>query len=451
MSVVGVESGQRINVSSRLERLPSSSYHLFLTMILTVAWFIESIDLGGLSYILPIVGKHFHLAPKTMGLVASISFAGMFVGSIFSGSLADRFGRKKVLIAAMAWWGTAGALLSIAWSVESLMVFRFLLGVGLGAQVPIGATMLSEIVPSKERGKYLSLYQTFLPIGMSVAGFIAYLILPKYGWQGVFLAEALPALWLIVVWKYLPESALWLESKGRLSEADRLTKEFEDKVQQRTGRPLPPAEVVAQKSASGKAAQKGLGQLLTMQFIPILFMVGVYMFNNMLAYYGMNMWLSTLLMAKGFSVTKSVAFVSLIALGGVPSYFLVKYMVDTVGRKWSAVFFVFAMAISAYAYGSATGVMYVIILGLIFQFFNYGMTSVNNVYIPELWPTEARGTGTGFAFGIGRIGAFVGPMLLGYVMGGYGPMAVFGVSSGLLIVGGILVALLGPETKGKVF
>lgn len=450
MSVLGVESGQRINVSSRLERLPSTSYHLFLTMILTVAWFIESIDLGGLSYILPVVGKHFHLDPKTMGLVASISFAGMFIGSIFSGSLADRFGRKKMLIAAMAWWGTAGALLSIAWSVQSLMVFRFLLGVGLGAQVPIGATILSEIVPAKERGKYLSLYQTFLPIGMSVAGLIAYLVLPKFGWQGVFLAEAIPALWLIVVWKYLPESARWLESKGRLTEADRLTKEFEDKVQQISGMPLPPVEVLA-PSVPGKQAQKGLGQLLTMQFIPILIMAGIYQFNNMFSYYGMNMWLSTLLMAKGFSVTKSVAFVSLIALGGVPSYFLVKYMVDTVGRKWSAVFFVLAMAISAYIYGSATAVVWVIILGLIFQFFNYGMTSVNNVYIPELWPTEARGTGTGFAFGIGRIGAFVGPMVLGAVMGGYGPMAVFGVSSALLVVGGLLVAIMGPETKGKVF
>lgn len=450
MSVLSVESGQRINVSSRLERLPSSSYHLFLTILLTVAWFIESIDLGGLSYILPVIGKHFQLAPKTMGLVASISFAGMFVGSILSGSLADRFGRKKMLIAAMAWWGTAGALLSISWSVQSLMVFRFLLGVGLGAQVPIGATILSEIVPAKDRGKYLALYQTFLPIGMSVAGLIAYLVLPRYGWKGVFLIEAIPALWLVVLWKYLPESARWLESKGRLSEADQLTKEFEDKVQQSSGKPLPPVEVLGQ-SASGQNGQKGLAQLLTRQFIPILLMAGIYQFNNMFSYYGMNMWLSTLLMAKGFSITKSVAFVSLIALGGVPSYFLVKYMVDTVGRKWSAVFFVFAMAISAYAYGSATAVMWVIILGLIFQFFNFGMTSVNNVYIPELWPTEARGTGTGFAFGIGRIGAFVGPMVLGAVMGGYGPMAVFGVSSALLIIGGILVAVMGPETKGKVF
>lgn len=450
MSVLRAEAGQRVSVSSRLERLPSSSYHMFLTGLLIIAWFIESIDLGGLSYILPIVGKHFNLEPKTMGLVASVSFAGMFVGSIFSGGLADRFGRKKMLIAAMAWWGTAGALLSIAWSVESLMVFRFLLGVGLGAQVPIGATMLSELVPSKERGKYLALYQTFLPIGMATAGLIAYLVLPKYGWQGVFLTEAFPALWLIVLWKYLPESARWLESKGRHTEADQVTKEFEEKVKQSIGSALPPVEMIAE-SIPSKETQKGLGELLTAQYIPILIGAGIYMFTNMLAYYGMNMWLSTLLMAKGFSVTKSVGFVSLIALGGVPSYFLVRYLVEKIGRKWSAVFFVVAMAISAYAYGSATAVYYVIVLGLIFQFFNYGMTSVNNVYIPELWPTHARGTGTGFAFGIGRVGAFVGPMLLGYVMGGYGPMAVFGVSSALLIVGAIAIAILGPETRGKVF
>lgn len=450
MSVLRTEIGERISVSNRLERLPASSYHTFLAFLLIVAWFIESIDLGGLSYILPVVGKHFQLDPKTLGMVASVSFAGMFVGSVFSGGLSDRFGRKKMLIAAMAWWGTAGALLSISWSVQSLMVFRFLLGVGLGAQVPIGATMLSEIVPSRERAKYLSLYQAFLPIGMAAAGLIAFVVLPKYGWQGVFFAEAFPALWFIVLWKYLPESARWLESKGRHEEADQITAHFEKKVLEGTGQPLPPIEVFVE-NLSAKEVKKGVGELLTPQYLPVLIGAGIYMFGVMLAYYGLNMWLSALLMAKGFSITKSVGFVSLIALGGVPSYFLVRYLVEKIGRKASAVFFVLALSASAYAYGSSKAVAAVIILGLIFQFFNNGMTSVNNVYIPELWPTQARGTGTGIAFGIGRIGAFAGPMLLGYIMGGYGPMAVFGFSSALLVVAAIAIGLLGKETKGKVF
>lgn len=449
---------QRVPVSCRLERLPSSSYHVFLTFLLIVAWFIESIDLGGMGYLLPVLGKHFDLPPSMMGLVASMSFAGMFVGSIFSGGLSDKFGRKKMLIAAMAFWGTAGALLSIAWSVNSLLIFRFLLGIGLGAQVPIGITMLSELVPSHSRGKYLSLYQAFLPLGIATAGLITYSLLPKFNWQGVFLVEALPALWFIVIGKYLPESARWLESKGRYDEADQVVSGIEEKVQKSIGRELPPIDSSVwsgrkgvDESAAEKEAKRGLSELMTRYYTSRLIMSGVLMFTTMAAYYGLSMWLSALLVAKGFSVTKSIGFVSLIALGGVPAFLMVTYLVERIGRKWSAIVTIVAMAFSAYAYGSAMTVAYVIILGLIYQFFQCGMTMVNNVYIPELWPTHARGTGTGFAYGIGRVGAFLGPMALGVIMGAYGPQAVFICSSGLLLFGAFVVLILGPETKGKIF
>ncbi|AET67391.1 arabinose efflux permease family protein [Desulfosporosinus orientis DSM 765] len=449
---------ERIKVSYRLERLPSSSYHVFLTFLLIVAWFIESIDLGGMGYLLPVLGQHFNLPPSMMGLVASISFAGMFVGSIFSGSLSDKFGRKKILMAAMAFWGTAGALLSIAWSVESLLAFRFLLGVGLGAQVPIGITMLSELVPSQSRGKYLSFYQAFLPLGIAAAGLTTYVLLPKFGWQVVFLAEALPALWFLVIWKYLPESARWLESKGRYREADEVAREMEEQVEKSIGRTLPPIEDLVRslgegekESAAGKEVRQGLSELLSRHYLTRLVMSGVLMFTTMAAYYGLSMWLSALLVAKGFSVTKSIGFVSLIALGGIPAYLLVTYLVETAGRKWASVITIVAMAVSAYAYGSAATVVLVIVLGLIYQFFQFGMTMVNNVYIPELWPTPLRGTGTGFAFGIGRVGAFLGPMVLGIVMGAYGPHAVFMCSSGLLLFGAFVVLVLGPETKGQIF
>ena len=457
-------AGERIKVSYRLERLPSSSYHLFLTFLLIVAWFIESIDLGGMGYLLPVLGQHFSLPPGIMGLVASISFAGMFVGSVFSGSLSDKFGRKKMLIAAMVFWGTAGALLSIAWSMASLLVFRFLLGVGLGAQVPIGITMLSELVPSQARGKYLSLYQAFLPLGIAAAGLITYLILPGFGWQGVFLAEALPALWFLVIWKYLPESARWLESKGRCQEADEIARQMEERVEKSTGRALPPLagparsleegekeSAAAQNGQDGREACQGLRELLSRCYLARLVMSGVLMFTTMAAYYGLSMWLSALLVAKGFSVTKSISFVSLIALGGIPAFLLVTYLVETAGRKWASVITIVAMAVSAYAYGSAATVVFVIILGLIYQFFQFGMTMVNNVYIPELWPTPLRGTGTGFAYGIGRVGAFLGPMALGVVMGAYGPQAVFMCSSALLLFGAFVVWVLGPETKGQIF
>ncbi len=442
----------RISVSSRVERLPKSSYQTLLCWLLIVAWFVEAIDLGGMSFLMPVLGKAFHLNPKTLGYLGSISFAGMFVGSLISGNLSDRFGRKKILIASMAFWGTAGLLLSIAWSIESLFVFRFLLGVGLGAQVPIGITMLSELIPSSIRGKYLALYQAFLPVGVAGAGLLTYLVLPRFNWHGVFFVEALPALWLFVLWKYMPESPRWLEAKSRFTEADKVIGDIETKVQKSTGKELPPpVEVVTAGDYSKEAPKKGFGELVTRAYLPIMVMAALWQGSTMLGFYGLNTWLSALLVAKGFSIIKSTGFVSLIALGGLPAYFLVTYLAEKIGRKWNAAFFMIMTGVGAYVWGSATTFALVIILGLIFQYFYYGMAIANNVYLPELWPTHLRGTGVGFGLSCGRIGALIGPILLGYVMANFGPMAVFGVAAGIMVFGGLAIIVLGPETKGRVF
>ncbi|KUO78277.1 MAG: arabinose ABC transporter permease [Desulfosporosinus sp. BRH_c37] len=456
MSNLAYETGGRINVSSRIERLPKSKYHVYLTMLLTGAWFVESIDLGGLGYILPTVGKYFNLTKSMMGLVASTALVGMFLGSVCTGSLSDKYGRKKMLMGSMAFWGIAGALSGMAWSFESLLFFRFLLGVGIGAQIPVGLAWLSELVQSRYRGKYISIYQCTLPLGIAVAGLLTYLFLPKYGWQGVLFVEALPAFWLLVIWKFVPESARWLESVGRYEDADRVVKEMEERVQKSIQRDLPPIEVVAPaigviaKNDSKKDSKRGFSELLTRQYAIRLIMSAVLMFTAMLAYYGLTMWLSTLLMAKGFSLTKSIVFVSLISLGGMPSFLLVPFLVEKIGRKWSVFVSMVLMAIFAYAYGSSTAVIYVIILGLIFQLFQVSMTTVLGIYVPELWPTHTRVTGTGVVYGVGRVGAIVGPLAMGFIMQGYGPMEVFMFSSVVLLVGAFVVMILGPETKGKV-
>lgn len=438
----------RQSISSRVERLPNSKHHVFLVGLLIAAWFGESLDQGGMSFLMPVLAKEFKLNSVSLGYLASLSFIGMFIGSLIAGGLADKFGRKKIIIISMLWWGIASALLSQTQSVQILAVLRFLVGVGFGAQVPIGLIMLVELLPSEVRPRYIALNTAFLPLAISSAGFLTFYMLPKFGWQGMFFIEALPALLFILIWKYLPESPIWLESKGRYEEADRIMQDIEDKVKNSTGKPLPPVVDIKAVTAHDKVEKKSLMDLVNRQYLPRIIVCSILFFSSMAAYYGFQLWLSTLLVAKGFSIITSTVYVSLIILGGVPAILWITFLVDKIGRKWSVVFSMVAFGVTAYIYGSSVSVLFLIISGLIFQFFNFSSTMANVIYLPELWSTHVRGTAMGFVFGVGRLGGIFGPIIAGHFMALGGPMAVFIGNAVILILGAIVVALFGTNTKG---
>ncbi|MFZ5644762.1 MAG: MFS transporter [Bacillota bacterium] len=452
--IVSPKAG-RTNIAHRVERLPASSYQFFTAGLILLAWFFESIDLGGIGYLMPVLAKEFNIDPATLGMMGSMSFVGMLVGAMASGILADRFGRKRLLVAAMIFWGVCGVLLANAWSVESLFVFRFLLGLGLGAQAPVAITLLSEFVPSKARAKYITAYMAFMPLGYVAAGLISYFFLPLVNWRGVFLIEALPCLWALMIWKFMPESVFWLESKGRYSEADSVMSQIEKNVEKNTGVPLPPVEAPLVKGlgqAPAEAAELSpIRELFSRQYIITLVMIAIWWPAALAGLYGLSTWLSALMVAKGFTITKSIAYVSVITLGGVLPVFLMRYLVDKIGRKWSVVLMALATAVTAYIYGNANTMTGIIITGLIYNFCLYGAGMVNQVYTPELFPTRLRGTGVGFANSVGRIGGIVGPMAAGFIMASYGFTAVFLFGAAVYLLYAIVVALLGYETKGKVF
>ncbi len=437
----------RIGVSNRLERLPISNYHRLVCFGLFISWFCEAIDLGGMSFLMPVIVKEFQLTPVLGGYLGSVSFAGMLIGSLLAGTLSDMMGRKKMVIASMMIWGTAGFVLSRQSTIAGLFVCRFVLGIGLGAQIPVAMAYLSEIIPSAARGKYMTLYQMLVPCGIAFAGLLTMIVLPRYGWQGCFIAEALPALAFLIIWKTCPESALWLESKGRYEEADNITDMWEDKVQKSTGQPLPPV------AATAKAAPKPgrTTELFTSKYWKILLMCTIWYSCCMMSDYGLATWLTTLLMAKGFSIIKSTGFMALGVVGGIPAFFLVAWGVEKIGRKATVLLCACLTAVFAYLYGISTSVSMVIVMGGFYQFGKYALAMVNNVYTPELFETHLRATGSGFGLACGRAGSMIGPIFLAWVMSSFGAGATFYAAAGLAVVAGVAVFVLGPETKGRVF
>ena len=216
----------RSNVSARLERLPMTRYQRALFAIIATAWFFDSMDLGIMTFVLGSIKTEFGLSAAQAGLLASSSFVGMFLGAATAGMLADRFGRKPVFQLSMIFWGVGSLMCGLSHSVNELMGYRVLLGFGMGMEFPIGLAMVSEIVPAKSRGRYVAILEGFWPLGFIAAGVTAYLFLPVIGWRGIFIALSVPAVFVVVVRRKVPQSPRWMEDAGRTQEADDVTTRF---------------------------------------------------------------------------------------------------------------------------------------------------------------------------------------------------------------------------------
>ena len=442
------------SIGSRLERLPMTSYQKSIFLIVATAWFFDSMDLGMMTFVLGSIKTEFGLSTERAGMLASASFLGMLVGAASAGLLADRFGRCVVFQWSMVLWGGASLLCATADDAGTLMLYRVLLGIGMGMEFPIGQAILSEILPARQRGRYIALLEGFWPIGFICAGLLAYVLLPITGWRGVFYALAIPAVFVFVVRRLVPESPRWLESRGRNVDADRIMGRIEQRVEKANGgRTLPEIEVTA-SSPGFERGKAGFMALWSPGYRRRTVMVWSLWFFALLGYYGLTTWLGALLQQAGYPVTKSVFYTMLISLGGIPGFLTAAWLVESWGRKPTCIAMLLGSACMVYLYGSTAAQLgdqvQLIVFGLGMQFFLFGMWSVLYAYTPELYPTRCRATGVGFASSIGRLGSLIGPYVVGVILPVAGQIGVFALGASCFVIGALVVLVLGEETKGRV-
>ena len=444
---------RRSNVAARLERLPMTRYQRALFAIIATAWFFDSMDLGIMTFVLGSIKTEFGLSAAQAGLLASSSFVGMFLGAATAGMLADRFGRKPVFQLSMIFWGVGSLMCGLSHSVNELMGYRVLLGFGMGMEFPIGLAMVSEIVPAKSRGRYVAILEGFWPLGFIAAGVTAYLVLPVIGWRGIFIALSVPAVFVFVVRRMVPESPRWLEDAGRTQEADDVTTRFEQRVLTASGQSsLPPVAVTLapEVKTSRKAAFAELWSGIYAKRTVMLWALWLF---ALLGYYGLTTWLGALLQQAGYEVTKSVLYTVLISLAGIPGFIFSAWLLEAWGRKPTCVLMLIGSAAAAFMYGQAAAthapLSQLIGAGLFMQFFLFGMWSVLYAYTPELYPTRSRATGAGFASSIGRVGSLIGPYVVGVLLPVTGQAGIFTLGAASFVVAATVVMLLGAETKGQ--
>lgn len=431
-------------VLERLEALPLGRFHYKLLLVTGLGWLFDSMDTGLIAFILPVLAKEWGLALGQMGLIGSIGLIGMALGAVVSGTIADRIGRKKVFTITVLLYSIASAFCALSWNYQSLLVFRFLVGFGLGGELPVAATLVSEYAPSRVRGRFIVLLESFWGLGWIAAACIAYFFIPLYGWRMAFLIGALPALYVCLIRMHMPESVRYLLAHGRVGEARQIVVSLERQLH------VPVAPFVSEKETVPVVAKASFRELWKKPFASRTIMLWLVWFGINFSYYGIFMWLPSLVFQQGFTVVKTFEYVLIMTLAQLPGYYCAAWLVDKIGRKYTLSAFLLFSGVASYFFGHASTAAALMMWGSVMSFFNLGAWGVLYTYTPEQYPTAIRALGSGWAAGFGRFGGMAAPMMVGALLArSFGFAGVFYMFALVFAAVAVIVMSLGVESKQK--
>ncbi|MCR5175219.1 MAG: MFS transporter [Anaerovibrio sp.] len=435
-------------ILDRLEKMPVGSFHYKLLLVTGLGWLFDSMDTGLIAFVLPVLAKEWGLTPGQMGWIGSIGLIGMALGAVISGTIADRIGRKKVFTITVLMYALGTGMCALAWNYETLLFFRFLVGFGLGGELPVAATLMSEYAPTRLRGRFIVLLESFWGIGWLVAACIAYLLIPQFGWKIAFVIGTLPALYVFLIRLHMPESVRYLISKNKVEEAKEIILDLEKKLHIDS---VPfDKELTPEERGSAAVEVAGPKTLWSEKYVKRTIMLWMAWFGIVYSYYGIFMWLPSIVFQQGFAVVKTFEYVLIMTVAQLPGYYCAAWLVDVIGRKNTLSVFLLMSGVASYFFGNAATSEMLLFWGATMSFFNLGAWGVIYTYTPELYPTSMRALGSGWAAGFGRIGGMIAPALVGVMISGQmGINNVFIMFAAVFIVVSAVVLTLGTETRQK--
>lgn len=423
--------------AERLDRLPFTRRHARMLGASGIGWALDAMDVGLISFVIAALSVHWQITKGDASMIASAGFAGMAIGATLGGLLADRIGRRNVFALTLLVYGLATGASALAGGVAVLIALRFVVGLGLGAELPVASTLMSEFAPARIRGRVIVWLEAFWALGWILAAVIGTFVAAEgeNGWRWALAIGMVPAFYSLVVRLGMPESVRFLEKKGRHDEAEQIVQHFEESAGMGTTQPAdgpsasvpsstatPPSSVatppssVATAPASTAAASVGDDDRRESIWSPGLrrrtAALWTVWFSINLSYYGAFIWIPTLLVDRGFDLTKSFTFTLIITLAQIPGYAVAAWLIEVIGRRWTLTVFLAGSALAAGAYGMADSEAMIIAAGCALSFFNLGAWGALYAIGPELYPTAVRGTGTGAAAGFGRIASLIAPFLV---------------------------------------
>lgn len=439
-----VQTERGLSRNARLDRLPFNAAHRKLLVASGIGWAFDAMDVGLVSFVVAAIAAdpHFNLNATEKSWVLSVGFVGMAIGAALGGYFADRVGRKTVFTDTLVIFGLANAGMACSWTLVALLIARFIIGLGLGAELPVASTLVSEFSPTRHRGRMTVLLESFWAVGWIIAAAIGAFVIPNtgdWGWRWALLIGALPLLYAVVTRAHIPESVRFLESKGREDEAEQAVRYFE----QASG----VAPVASPKAEPLPAIRTR--ELFGHQYLARTVAIWLTWFFVNFSYYGAFTWMPSLLADQFGSLTSSFGYTLIISLAQLPGYFLAAWLVEIWGRRRTLSVFLAVSAVAAFAFSQAGSVAAVIGFGMLLSASNLGAWGVLYAVTPEIYPTRLRGAASGAAAAVGRVAAIIAPLLVPWFLtlsGGNKTVAfvIFAVA----FVLGCIAALCLPERKG---
>jgi MFS transporter, putative metabolite:H+ symporter len=434
---------------ARMERLHICSWHVKAGVAMGLATFFDAFGTLTIGYVLPVLAGLWKLTPQNIGFLISSAFVGQILGGLYFGWLAERIGRVRAATYAVGVYALTSLACALSWNFSSLLLLRAIQGIGLGGEVPVGATYINEISRAKGRGRFFLLYELIFPTGLTGAAVLGFWLVPRYGWRSMFIIGGVAGLLAMFVIRRLSESPRWLMSKGRFDEADRIVSEMEWAAS-RGGNTLAPPQPVPAIARPAGIATSWTGLFGGIYLQRTLVVWGLAIFTYFVSY-GFNTWLPTIYRSYyHLNVSTALLYGLFTNVVGLVGAFLCAMLVDHLGRRISyiAAFILGCIPLLVLWKLGARTPREVFILSSISFLFISANSMLFYLYTPEIYPTRLRSLGTGAASCWVRISSALGPSIVGFTLVGSGVPGVF-LLFGTLSLLGAFVALGATETTNR--
>ncbi|WP_260853850.1 MFS transporter [Paraburkholderia sp. BCC1886] len=457
-------ASQAVLIGARLDRLPVGKTIWLLVVLISLGGFFEFYELFSTAYIAPGIVRSGVLSATTQGFFSmngiaafiAAAFAGLLVGTLLFGSIADRFGRRPVFTFALLWYTLSAAIMAFQSTPPGLNFWRFMVGIGLGVELVTIDSYVSELVPKHFRGRAFALNQVVTYLAVPAIACLAWQLVPLAplgldGWRWVVLIGSVGAVCIWAIRRRIPESPRWLAENGQSERAEAVMSALEQRIERESGRPLPAPEVdVEVPSLGAGSGERGqFSEIFRPAYLPRTVMLSLFHVFQTVGLYGFSNWVPTFLMKQGFEVTTSLAYTIGITLVMPCGPLLAMSYGDRFERKWQMVASALLVALAGLCFAQARSAVGIVVTGALVTL---GATTLSynfHAYQSELYPTRVRARAVGFVYSWSRLSGIFSGFLVSYALSRAGVPGALMLIAGCMGMVALVIALLGPATKGK--